>query len=84
MDLLIEFIGEILTEGSIELIKSKNVPLFIRIMLLLIFSSGYLALVGLIFFAAIKNQALGFIILSLIGILLLILYIVWIYKLIKN
>ncbi len=84
MDLLIEFIGEILTEGSIELIKSKNVPLFIRIMLLLIFSSGYLALVGLIFFAAIKNQALGFIILSLIGVLLLILYIVWIYKLIKN
>lgn len=84
MDLLIEFIGEILTEGSIELIKSKNVPLFIRIMLLLIFSSGYLALVGLIFFAAIKNQALGFIILSLIGVLLLILYIVWIYKLIKD
>lgn len=84
MDLLIEFIGEILTEGSIELIKSKNVPLFIRIMLLLIFSSGYLAFVGLIFFAAIKNQALGFIILSLIGVLLLILYIVWIYKLIKD
>lgn len=84
MDLLIEFIGEILTEGSIELIKSKNVPLFIRIMLLLIFSSGYLALVGLIFFAAIKNQTIGFIILSLIGVLLLILYIVWIYKLIKD
>lgn len=84
MDLLIEFIGEILIEGSIELIKSKKVPLFIRIMLLLIFSSGYLALVGLIFFAAIKNQALGFIILSLIGVLLLILYIVWIYKLIKD
>lgn len=84
MDLLIEFIGEILTEGSIELIKSKKVPLFIRIMLLLIFSSGYLALVGLIFFAAIKNQILGFIILSLLGILLLILYIIWIYKLIKS
>lgn len=84
MDLLIEFIGEILIEGSIELIKSKNVPLFIRIMLLLILSSGYLALVGLIFFAAIKNQTIGFIILSLIGVVLLILYIVWLYKLIKN
>lgn len=84
MDFLVEFMGEVLIEGSIELIKSKKVPLFIRIILLLIFSSGYLALVGLIFFAAIKNQILGFIILSLLGILLLILYIIWIYKLIKS
>lgn len=69
MELLIEFIGELLFEGIFELIKSKTVPKIIRYLLLIITICLYLLLIGFILLVGIKlilkhNYILGILLIS--------------------
>lgn len=87
MELLFEFIGEILIEGLVEIVKNKKISLWLRIPLFLIISIGYLGLLALMIVLCVKsfldNLLLG-IILLVLSLVLLFIYIVFIYKLRKG
>ena len=55
MELLFEFIGEILIEGLVEIVKNKKISLWLRIPLFLIISIGYLGIMFLLVFLSIKS-----------------------------
>lgn len=87
MELLFEFLGEILFEGLIEIIKSKKISLWIRISLFIIISVFYLGLMFLLLWVSVKslkdNLILG-IILGVLSLILLAIYLIFIYKLYKG
>ena len=83
MEYLIEFILEILLEGSIEVGKNKKIPKCIRYPLIVIISLTYIAVIGLILVAGIlslKDNTAAGIILMLIGFIMLIVSIIKIRK----
>ena len=61
LDDIFEFIADIIfdtiLEGAINGAVSKKVPLFIRILLFIIVFSLYAVIVGLLLYAAIKNNS---------------------------
>ncbi|MBQ8684268.1 MAG: hypothetical protein IJ518_07120 [Clostridia bacterium] len=61
MEIIFEFIFSILVEGSIEVTGEKSMPLFVRILAILILSVIYFGLFGLLLFAAIKSKDAFFI-----------------------
>lgn len=87
MELLFEFIGEVLLEGLIEIMKSKKISLWIRIPIFLIVSILYLGILALMVVFCIKawkdNLLFGIILLGL-SLILLFIYIVFIYRLRKG
>lgn len=74
MEYLIEFILELIFEGSIEISKSKKIPKYIRYPLIGIIALFFIAVIGLIFLLGIfiqkENIFLG-IIFIIIGIVML-------------
>lgn len=54
MDLIIEFVGEVIIEGIIELIQNKKISKWIRYPLLIIISLFYTAIIAAITFISIK------------------------------
>lgn len=75
MDDLIEFLLEIVLEGSIELSSNKKVPNWIRYPLIFIISLLFLAVLGVIFFGgftALEDNVLFGIIMFALGIFILI------------
>lgn len=50
MEFLLEILLELILEGSIEISQNKKVPLIIRIPLIIIISSFFLLVIGLIIF----------------------------------
>ncbi|MDE5539563.1 MAG: hypothetical protein K2J20_03675 [Bacilli bacterium] len=87
MELLVEFIGEIILEGAVELIKSKKVPLGIRIFLILLVSGLYLGLVVVFLYLGIKglkDNIFISLIVIIMGLFILGLYVWFIYKLKKG
>lgn len=87
MELLFEFLGEILFEGLIEIIKSKKISLWIRVPLFIIISVFYLGLMFLLLWASVKslkdNLIFG-IVLGVLSLILLAIYLLFIYKLYKG
>lgn len=54
MALIIEFVGEVIIEGIIELIQNKKISKWIRYPLLIIISLFYTAIIAAITFVSIK------------------------------
>lgn len=79
MEYLIEFILELVFEGSIEVSKSKKIPKFIRYPLIVIISLFFIIVIGLIFLAGIvslkKNALIGMFLIS-IGIFMIIMSVI--------
>ena len=87
MELLFEFIGEILIEGLVEIVKNKKISLWLRIPLFLIISIGYLGIMFLLVFLSIKSwkdNLLFAIILLVLSLILVFIYIMFVYKLRKG
>ncbi len=87
MELLFEFLGEILFEGLGEIIKNKKISLWIRIPLFIIISLLYLGIMGLLLFIgikALKNNFIMGILLIILGLILLVIYLIFIYKFYKG
>lgn len=55
MDILFEFLFELVFEGIIETAKSKKVPMFIRIIAGVLVSAFFLAIIGVIMFVGILS-----------------------------
>lgn len=75
MELIIEFILELILEGSIELLPNKKIPKWIRYLLAAIIILLSLAVIGLFFFVgitAMKEKTLFGIIFIAIGIFMLV------------
>lgn len=87
MDLLIEFLGELVFEGIFEVIKSPKVPRCIRYFLFIFVSLFYIGIIGLfLFFAITSFQDKAFLIsvlAFLFSLLIAIFYGVFLWKL-KN
>ncbi len=79
MELLFEFILELIFEGSIELSKSRKIPKYIRYPLIIFIILFFIAVIGLIFLTGIlsikQNIFIG-IFFILIGLLTLIMSII--------
>lgn len=86
MDLLLEFLLEIVGECLIELMQNKNIPFIIRLIIFAFISIVYLSIVGLLIYFIIKNDNSLLInsILIILALFLLGIYIYYIYKLIKG
>lgn len=88
MDFLIEFLGEVVFEGVLEVIQSTKVPRCIRYFLLAFVSLFYLGIIGLFLFLAItsfKDKAFLISILAFFfSFLLSIFYGVFLWKLKKD
>lgn len=87
MELLIEFLGEILFEGLTEIIKSKKISLWIRVPLFILISGFYLGIMFLLLWVsikALKNNLIYAIILGMLSLILLAIYLIFIYKLYKG
>ncbi|MBQ8170410.1 MAG: hypothetical protein IJZ95_00320 [Oscillospiraceae bacterium] len=69
MDILFEFIIELILEGTIELSKSIKVPKFIRYPLIVIIALLFIGVIGIIMFAGIvsfqQNLILGIVLIAL-------------------
>lgn len=73
MEIIFEFLLELLFEGSIEISKSRKVPKYIRYPLIGILSLLFLAVIGLVILAGVlylKENILAGILLILLGALL--------------
>lgn len=87
MELLFEFLGEIFFEGIIEIIKNKKISKWIRYPLFLLISVFYLMLVALIVVLSFRNFTTNHILgifLILISLFLVILYFIFVRKIIKG
>lgn len=86
MEILVEFILEIIGEFVTEIIKNKNISLGIRIPVLILFSImilGIIILLGYLGIKVIKESIIG-IILLIFSLIFLGAYIVFMYKFFKN
>lgn len=87
MELLFEFLGEIFFEGIIEIIKNKKISKWIRYPLFLLISAFYFMIVVLIGILSFRNfttnQILG-VFLILISLFLLVLYFIFVRKIVKE
>ena len=87
MELLFEFLAELIGELITEIIKNKKISLWIRIPLLILFSIvviGIIILLGYLGIMLIKESILGSIIFIIFSIIFLVFYIIFIYKLFKK
>ncbi len=79
MNELLEFIAELVFEGSMEISKSKNVPKYIRYPLIVIIGLFFVLIIGIIFLVGIislkENAALG-IFFILLGLFILVMSVV--------
>ena len=81
---VMEFILELILEGSMEASKNRKVPRFIRCMLVIMISVFFLSVDGLILFAGIlitKENKMAGIILILLGVFMFIMSIIKLKKL---
>ncbi len=84
MEFLLELLLELALEGSIEVIKSRKVPKYIRYPLIILLSLFFIAVIGLIFFAGIlsfKKSALLGILLIVLGLWMLLMSVIKFRKL---
>lgn len=81
MDMILEFLFEIIIEGSLELVTHKKVPLIIRIFAGILVLAVYGGLIGLCFFFGIQNSQP---ILIVIGIIILLFAFLAINKKVKE
>ena len=81
MDMILEFLFEIIIDGSLELVTHKKVPLIIRIFAGILVLAVYGGLIGLCFFFGIQNSQP---ILIVIGIIILLLTFLAINKKVKE
>lgn len=77
MDIILEFLFEVIVDGSFELVTHKKVPLIIRIIAGIFVFAVYGGLIGLCFFLGIKNSQ---IVLIALGIIILLLSFLAIYR----
>ncbi len=83
MEYIFEILLELVLEGSIEVIKSRKVPKYIRYPLIVLISLFFIAVLGLIFFGgilALKKNVLVGILLIFLGALLLIMSVIKLRK----
>ena len=79
MEILIEFLVDLILSGSIELSKSNKLPKKLRILLIILISLFFISMIGLIILTGIliiKNNIYAGLILITIGLFLLILSII--------
>lgn len=57
MDFIFEILFELILEGCIEVAGEKKVPIVLRVLCAVVLGVFYLGLVGVFFYAAIKNQS---------------------------
>lgn len=79
MELIFEFILELILDGSIEVSKSKKIPKYIRYPLIVLISLFFIAIIGLVIFTGIlilKESLIGGIFFILIGIFMFIMSII--------
>ncbi len=79
MDYLIEFLVELILEGTLEASKSKKIPKTIRYFLIGIISLFFILIIGMIILTGIlyiKENVMGALFLIILGIIMLILSIV--------
>lgn len=69
MDIIFEFIIELIAEGTIELSKSIKVPKYIRYPLIVIIALFFVGMIGIVLFAGIvsfeQNIVLGIVLIAL-------------------
>ncbi len=79
MDVLFEVILELVLEGSIEAIKSRKIPNYIRYPLIIMISLFFIAVIALLFFAgalALKESIPAGILLISIGVFFLVMSVI--------
>lgn len=88
IEFLIEFIGELFIEGTLEAGTSKRVPMPLRVILLILFFGLYVGLVGLITICGISNakdgNLFGAVVLFAIAAFIAVMVIVWFIKTYKE
>lgn len=88
MEIIIEFLVELLLEGTFEISKNRKVPKFIRYPLILLIVLLFIGVISLIFFTGIliykETSKICGILLILIGVALLVLSIIRFKKIYFN
>ena len=77
MDLIMEILLELIFEGTLEMVTSKKIPMFIRLLAAVLLLAFYIGFGGVLIYIGIKHKSIVVIICAVV--LLLVVWIVIVY-----
>ncbi len=78
MDLIMEILLELIFEGTLEMVTSKKIPMFIRLLAAVLLLAFYIGFGGVLIYIGIKHKSIVVIICAVV--LLLVVWIVTVKK----